>query len=298
MGTILRVLREWLWFCAGVDLSIARKIRSERVILDSIGASVLGTALLAGLTSSYAAFFVFGDSIKAIGFGCLWAALIFNLDRFSVASIRKSGSPVQDVLVALPRMLLALLIAVVIVFPLELRLFETDIEAKLPEHAVEQVKLYAVAVDKSHIGSTVKQYKQKLKLIKADIAACKERRRVALTATEASGIRSTITTKSKEIDKLEVDITGEEGKKAEFVRLSVQEEEGLLDSQKPGQGPEWRALQAKVKEQEMLIKSKRTRLSSFQNERKELRKRLTNIGEDVRLKQLEQDQRRAEEDLE
>ena len=289
--------REWLWFCAGVDLEIAREVRTERVVLDSLGASVLGTAVLAGLTSSYAAFFVFENTIKAIGFGCLWAALIFNLDRFSVASIRKSGSFAQDLLVALPRMLLALLIAIVIVLPLELRLFEEEIEEKLPEHAVGQLNLYAAAVEQSHLGSTIKQHEHKLKSIKAEFASFKEQRSVSLDKAEVSRIRSDLTKKSEKINKLEDEITREEEKNAKFERLSVDEEEGLLDSKKKGRGPEWRALQARVGQQVKIIQRKQTRLNALRNEVKNMRGRLAEIGEDVRLKQLGEDQRRAEEEL-
>lgn len=297
MKTFLRAFRELLWFCAGADLSIARKIKSELVILDSIGASVLGTMLLAGLTSSYAAFFVFNDTFKAISFGCLWAALIFNLDRYSVASIRKSQSFAQDLLFALPRMILAFLIAVIIVVPLELRLFEAEIEEKLPDYYVAQVKSYEITVENSHLGSTIKQSEEGLKSIEYKLATFIEKRDAALSSSEASTLQSTLDANRLQIEELRKEIENAEDKKAEFERLSVEENEGLRVSQKEGRGPIWRALQANVNEQQKLILIKSKSMEIIRNEQIELQQRLSDIRQDERLKQLKKDQRLAEEQL-
>lgn len=297
MKTVLRAFREGLWFCAGADLSIARKVRSELVILDSIGASVLGTMLLAFLTSTYAAFFVFNDHSTAIGFGCLWAALIFNFDRYSVASIRKTGSFAQDVLVALPRMILACLIAVIIVIPLELRLFEAEIEEKLPEYYVNQVRSYEITVENSHLGSTVKLCKENLKSIENKLSTFMVQRTATLSGTEASALQSALDANRLKIEELREEIENAESKKAGFERLSVEEKEGLRESQKDGEGPIWRALQANVEEQNKLISSRSKRLEIYQNDQKELRQRLSNIGQDERIEQLKKDHRLAEEKL-
>jgi hypothetical protein len=72
--------------------------------------------------------------------GVLWGLFIFTLDRLIVSGIRKQkhepdepwsvwfGKSIRGILQAFPRMVLAVLLAVVIATPLELKLFEREIE--------------------------------------------------------------------------------------------------------------------------------------------------------------------------
>ena len=53
--------------------------------------------------------------------------LIFNLDRFIVSTIKKRDSKWKELLQATPRIILAMIIAMVISKPLELKLFEKEI---------------------------------------------------------------------------------------------------------------------------------------------------------------------------
>ena len=57
--------------------------------------------------------------------------MIFNLDRYIVSSMRKEGKTAKELLIATPRILLAILISVVIAKPLELKIFEKEIEPEL-----------------------------------------------------------------------------------------------------------------------------------------------------------------------
>ncbi|MEO0471432.1 MAG: DUF4407 domain-containing protein, partial [Bacteroidota bacterium] len=83
----------------------------------------------------------------AIGVGVFWGLLIFNLDRFIVASLRKKERKSSEWLAAMPRLLLALLFAVVIAKPLELKIFENEISTVLPKAAAEQTKGLQVQMD-------------------------------------------------------------------------------------------------------------------------------------------------------
>jgi hypothetical protein len=98
-----------------------------------IGATVFFTGLLAALAGGYALFTVFQSIWIATFFGLLWGALIFNLDRFIVSSMRKNENSAGEWKIALPRLVLALLLALVISKPLELKLFEREINRKLDE---------------------------------------------------------------------------------------------------------------------------------------------------------------------
>ena len=88
---------------------------------------VLMTGILAGLTGSYALFTVFNHPVAAILLGLLWGILIFFLDWYIVSSLKKEKKIGKEWLSAAPRLILAVLIAVVISKPLELKLFEREI---------------------------------------------------------------------------------------------------------------------------------------------------------------------------
>ena len=80
-------------------------------------------------------YFVFSGSpaavLFAIFFGLIWGLAIFNMDRYIVSSISKSGTTNQQILQATPRILLAIMIGLVISRPLELKIFDKEIRQKL-----------------------------------------------------------------------------------------------------------------------------------------------------------------------
>jgi hypothetical protein len=96
-----------------------------------IGATVFFTGVLAFISSGYALYTVFESYWAAIPFGIIWGLMIFNLDRYIVLSMKSNGSWWRDWLVALPRLALAVLLALVISKPLEMKIFEKEIQAEL-----------------------------------------------------------------------------------------------------------------------------------------------------------------------
>src|SRR5690606_1322658 len=98
-----------------------------------IGATVFFTAVMAFIAASYALFTVFDNYYTAVGFGLVWGLLIFNLDRFIVSTIKKRNNSMDELIQASPRIVLAVIIAVVISKPLELKIFEKEINQVLLE---------------------------------------------------------------------------------------------------------------------------------------------------------------------
>lgn len=96
-----------------------------------MGATVFFTGLLAGISSAYAMYFVFDQMFWPIVFGIVWGLMIFNLDRFIVLSMRKSQDSYKEYIQAIPRIVLAILIALVISKPLEMKIFEKEIATEL-----------------------------------------------------------------------------------------------------------------------------------------------------------------------
>ncbi|MEN1785175.1 MAG: DUF4407 domain-containing protein [Bacteroidota bacterium] len=121
-------------FCSGADQNIlATCSHGERTKYAGIGATVFFTALMAVIASSYALYTIFDNWYVAIGFGIVWGALIFNLDRYIVSTLKKRDTLKRELWQATPRLLLAIIIATVISKPLELKIFEKEIDQLLLE---------------------------------------------------------------------------------------------------------------------------------------------------------------------
>ena len=126
------MLKQFFWMCSGADTDILKKIsKAEQTKYAGIGATVFFTAIMAMIAASYALYTVFDNIYTSVFFGLIWGLLIFNLDRFIVSTIKKNDNKWKEIWQATPRILLALIIAIVIAKPLELKIFEKEINQVL-----------------------------------------------------------------------------------------------------------------------------------------------------------------------
>jgi hypothetical protein len=86
---------------------------------------------MAFIASTCALLTIFDAIYPALLFELVWSLLIFNLDRFIVSTIRKRDKFTSELLQAIPRIILAVIIAIVISKPLEIKLFEKEINTVL-----------------------------------------------------------------------------------------------------------------------------------------------------------------------
>jgi hypothetical protein len=143
-------LSRFLWSCAGADASVlVRCPYSDSVKFQGIGGIVLATAVLAFASGSYALYTVFEPktgtalgrgadlptALMAIAAGLVWGLIIFNIDRFIVSSTGKGdGSEritLTEIVQALPRLVMAILLGICISAPLEIRILKPEIDAQL-----------------------------------------------------------------------------------------------------------------------------------------------------------------------
>ncbi len=136
----MQKITSFFWICSGSDLALLEKCSTETSKYTGIGATIFFTGLFAALSGGYALYTIFDNILFAMGFGVLWGLLIFNLDRYIVSSMRKEGKAGREFLMASPRILLAILISIVIAKPLELKIFEKEIQ---PELIVMEQQAYA-----------------------------------------------------------------------------------------------------------------------------------------------------------
>jgi hypothetical protein len=134
------LLTRFLVFCSGSSPDLLRQCPSSEWIKHTgVGMTVLLTSVLAMVSSAIALQSVFGTPWVSLPFALLWAVLIFNLDRYIVSSFRKQGSPLREFRQALPRLLLAVGIALVVAKPLEMEVFRTEIRQVLADRLEERL---------------------------------------------------------------------------------------------------------------------------------------------------------------
>ena len=132
------MLQKFFILCSGADSVILKTCsEGEQNKYAGIGATVFFTAIMAFIASSYALYTVFDNAYTAVFFGLIWGLLIFNLDRFIVSTIKKRDSFSSELLQATPRIILAVIIAIVISKPLEMKIFEKEINQVLLEQKNE-----------------------------------------------------------------------------------------------------------------------------------------------------------------
>ncbi|OLE54164.1 MAG: hypothetical protein AUG51_10075 [Acidobacteria bacterium 13_1_20CM_3_53_8] len=139
--------------CSGASHEILsrQEFASERSKYIGIGATVFSTGLLSALSASYALHLALPSVAISIVFGLLYGLLIFNLDRYVVLTLKRKRVPANfplaerikrmsgEISVALPRLLFTIFISLIIAFPVELKLFEKEIDGKIKERQLSEL---------------------------------------------------------------------------------------------------------------------------------------------------------------
>jgi hypothetical protein len=176
------MLQHFFMLCSGADTDILKTCsKGEQNKYAGIGATVFFTAVMAFIASTYALFTVFDNIYYSILFGLIWGLLIFNLDRFIVATIKKTNNFKTEFLQATPRIILAVIIAIVISKPLEMKIFEKEINQVLLEE-----KNAMTLANKEQIAT---QYIPKIERLNANILALKNE--IANKETETNALYDT-----------------------------------------------------------------------------------------------------------
>jgi Domain of unknown function (DUF4407) len=192
------------WKAAGSDRYILeRSTYSDQVKYLCLGGIIVATGLMAGLAGGYAFYTIFeprGNAInsfktagdiagdydhinwptfaKALLFGIIWGAIIFNIDRFIISSTGK-GDGTEDITRkefkgALPRLIMGAIIALTISKPVEIRMFKTEIDIKLHEKQLEQQQAYKAKTD-SIFNTEIAKKDAEISKFEADLQLKKDR---------------------------------------------------------------------------------------------------------------------------
>jgi hypothetical protein len=201
-----------LWSCAGADSYILeRSTYTDHVKYACLGGIVFATGFMAAMAGGYAFYIIFeprGDalsatvdsathlptSIMATIFGIIWGLIIFNIDRFIVASTGKGDGTeaitFSEIKGAIPRILMGIIIALTISKPVELRMFKTEIDVAL--QTVQDLEEIAMKENAEKVGrGEILEVQGMIKEVESVIADKTEEARVlqvsATTELDGSG---------------------------------------------------------------------------------------------------------------
>lgn len=138
----MKRINRFFWWCAGANIEVVEKCPTDHAKYFGVGGTIVFTALMASFAGGYAFFTAFKSVISSLFFGAFWGLLIFNLDRYIVSTIGK-GDGTQKITkeewkIAAPRLLMAILLGFVISTPLELKIFETEIQTIVERLKIEE----------------------------------------------------------------------------------------------------------------------------------------------------------------
>ena len=133
------------FFCwaGGGNISVLRQLPTEQNRFFGYGTVIMMTAIFATLSSLYAFSFLLSGQFGSFVFipAFAWGFFIFVLDRFFITTISSSGGFIRRFFTALPRLILAVFIGVLISKPLEFRIFEREINEQLSDLKIEEYEL-------------------------------------------------------------------------------------------------------------------------------------------------------------
>ena len=122
----------WLTQLAGARQDVLDQTPGDIPKQTSLGAVLVGTAMMAAVSATFGLVTAVHVPVAVAAMvGLLWGLLILNLDRMLVVSMARRSGVWANIGTAVPRLLLALLIGMVISLPLVLRIFEPEINAEL-----------------------------------------------------------------------------------------------------------------------------------------------------------------------
>lgn len=123
--------KRFLVWAGGGDVTALQGSRSATNAAIGLGGTVLTTAVLAAAAMTLAMHDLLhlATPVAAV-VGVAWGVAVLNLDRWMIAVTRRQSKAWQTVLMALPRVALAVIIGFVIAEPLVLRTFSSEVTAQ------------------------------------------------------------------------------------------------------------------------------------------------------------------------
>ncbi len=205
-------MRRVLIWLSGANPQILARCPTDQAKYVGIGSAVLTTSLMAAASCAFALHMGLRLSVAScLLVGGAWGLAIMGLDRWLVSSVQRRDRWYQNLVIAFPRLALAVLIGLVISTPLVLRIFEPEIQAELVNIHRERADQFDRAMQNDERARQIN-----------DLRA----RQAQLQATVASGGVVTDVSKDPEVARLQPQVDAARTKYNDAEEAVVCEKEG------------------------------------------------------------------------
>src|SRR5215207_4060886 len=133
---------------AGARLDVLSVAPGSRARFVALGGVLLSTGGLAAVSAAFAVHMALGvwwPFALLVGLG--WGAVIVNLDRMVLVGMGHDSSLKRNLVLAVPRVGLALILGVVVATPLTLQVFHKEIDAEIVVMQAEAADAYRASLD-------------------------------------------------------------------------------------------------------------------------------------------------------
>ena len=125
----------------GADASVLDQVPIETPRFVQMFFVIAGTALISAISM----YFALTTGVRIVAWGALplaivWALIIFNLDRFLTSTMRSTHSVGRLIGLAIPRVIMAAVIGIVVAEPLVLQIFHNDIAREVTATNIVQAQ--------------------------------------------------------------------------------------------------------------------------------------------------------------
>src|SRR3954467_15506482 len=157
---------------AGARADVLEVAPGARQRFVALGGVLLSTGGLAVLSAAFAVHMAVGVIWPlAIAIGLFWGGVIVNLDRMLLVGMAHDASPKRNLLLAVPRVGLALVLGVVISTPLVLQVFHKEIDTEIVALQAEQSDAYKKSLDSDARFAGLDDLRQKVATEQAVVAS-------------------------------------------------------------------------------------------------------------------------------
>ncbi len=219
--------------------------------------------------------------LESCCFGLVWAAVIYNLDRFIVSTTGHGDGTDNvtfgEILRALPRMLMAVLIGFVLSKPLEIRIMKTEIDAALKIEQQEEAKKLQGKVKADHelVVTNIRSSKDEL-------TKQKDKKTQDLEALRQEVVKSEKDYKD-EMDGKAGKRGGGKGEVADAKKALLDQNKATLEEGSGRLMPELNELQARIKAKELEIDAANQKLDADMKDADEQAKKLNGLVKRIEI---------------
>ena len=248
-GSPLKAYQRFLFWAAGAGRDFLQDcVEAEKFKYECIGALICLTATMAGVSMFMAVWLTWQQDFRApmlaLPIAFLWGILIFTIDRFMVSSLRADAAWLVRLWQATPRLLLAVIIGIIISRPIEIKIFETEIQKVIGNEVARNLDALRDQID--GVNASIRE--ETARNFQAQNGTLED---------EIEGLRQEKQTRTAELSGLQADLAGWE-------RAAEAEGDGTGGSRRWGEGDRYLQKRQLVADYKGRVRNAQVRLSDVE----------------------------------